>query len=168
MPDESKVMRWGLILAAAVIVLRIVLEQAGAPEKLSFFFGVAWLYFIFPILFALSIRAHNAASPFKSLLKNVLLFVLCTRLMVMITYMLAYIFSWKASRFAFPAGTVGENVSVWAGIFFHSLAQSAYLDCDGDHPGYDHRLHHAPAEAQRLLACSRSAMRINRDSKNIC
>ena len=121
MPDESKVMRWGLILAAAVIVLRIVLEQAGAPEKLSFFFGVAWLFFIFPVLFALSIRVHNVASPFKSLLKNVLLFVLCTRLMVMITYMLAYIFSWKASRFAFPAGTVGENVSVWAGMFFIPL-----------------------------------------------
>ena len=64
----------GLILAAAVIVLRIVLEQAGAPEKLSFFCGVAWLYFVFPILFALSIRSHNAAGPFKSLLKDVLLF----------------------------------------------------------------------------------------------
>jgi hypothetical protein len=121
MPDESKVMRLGLILAAVVIVLRIVLEQAGAPEKLSFFCGVAWLFFIFPVLFALSIRAHNVASPFKSLLKDVLLFVLCTRVMVMITYMLAYIFSWKASRFAFPAGTVGENVSVWAGMLFIPL-----------------------------------------------
>ena len=121
MPDESKVMRWGLILAAVVIVLRIALEQAGAPEKLSFFCGVAWLFFIFPVLFALSIRAHNVAGPFKSLLKDVFLFVLCTRVMVMITYMLAYVFSWKASRFAFPAGTVGENVSVWAGMFFIPL-----------------------------------------------
>jgi hypothetical protein len=121
MPDESKVMRWGLTLAAAVIVLRIVLEQAGAPEKLSFFFGVAWLYFAFPILFALSIRAHNAAGPFKRLLKDVLLFVLCTRLMVMITYMLAYVLSWKPNRFAYPGGTVGENVSVWSGIVFIPL-----------------------------------------------
>ena len=121
MPDESKVMRWGLILAAAVIVLRIVLEQAGASEKVAFFCGVSWLFFVFPVLFALSIRAHNVAGPFKSLLKDVLLFVLCARVMVMITYMLAYIFSWKPSRFAFPAGTVGENVSVWAGIFFIPL-----------------------------------------------
>ena len=121
MPDESKVMRWGLVLAAAVIVLRIVLEQAGASEKVTFFCGVSWLFFVFPVLFALSIRAHNVAGAFKSLLKDVLLFVLCARVMVMITYMLAYIFSWKPSRFAFPAGTVGENVSVWAGIFFIPL-----------------------------------------------
>jgi hypothetical protein len=121
MPDESKIMRWGLLLAAAVIVLRIVLEQAGAHEKLSFFCGVAWLYFAFPILFALSIRSHNAAGPFKSLLKDVLLFVLCTRVMVMITYVLAYVYSWKPSRFAYPGGTVGENVSVWTGILFIPL-----------------------------------------------
>jgi len=121
MPDESKVMRWGLILAAAVIVLRIMLEQAGASEKLSFFCGVAWLYFAFPVLFALSIRAHNVAGPFKRLLKDVLLFALCTRVMVMITYMLAYVFSWKPIRFAYPGGTVGENVGVWDGIFFIPL-----------------------------------------------
>jgi hypothetical protein len=121
MTNESKVMRWGLILAAAVIVLRIALEQLGASEKLTSFFGVAWLYFVFPVLFALSIRAHNTAGPYKSLLKDVLLFALCTRVMVMITYMLAYVFSWKPIRFAHPGGTVGENVGVWAGIFFIPL-----------------------------------------------
>jgi len=79
------------------------------------------LFFIFPVLFALGIRSHNVTGPFKRLLKDIFLFVLCTRVMVMITYMLAYVFSWKASRFAFPAGTVGENVSVWAGMFFIPL-----------------------------------------------
>lgn len=121
MPDESKVMRWGLAFAAAIMVLRIVLEQAGAPEKLSFICGVAWLYFVLPVLFALSIRAHNAASPFKSLLKDVFLFVLCTRVLVMVTYMLAYAFQWKPRRFAYPGGNVGENVGVWTGLFLIPL-----------------------------------------------
>jgi hypothetical protein len=121
MPDDSKWMRWGLILAVVIIVLRIVLEQAGASEKVSFVFGVAWLYALLPILFALGIRARNTVHPFKSLLKDILLFVICTRVMVMITYMLAYIFSWKPSRFAYPGGTVGENVGVWAGLLLIPL-----------------------------------------------
>lgn len=121
MPDDSKVMRWGLVLAAAMIAVRIALEQTGALETLSFIFGVAWLYFILPVLFALGIRARNAAGPFKSLLKNVVLFALCTRVMVMITYMLAYVFGWKQSRFAYPGGTVGDNVGLWEGLLWIPL-----------------------------------------------
>ena len=41
--------------------------------------------------------------------------------MVMFTYMLAYIFSWKAPRFAYPGGTVGQNVSVLSGILIIPL-----------------------------------------------
>ena len=41
--------------------------------------------------------------------------------MVMITYMLAYAFHWKARRFAYPGGTVGENVNLWSGIFIIPL-----------------------------------------------
>ena len=119
--DDSKVMRWGIWIAAAIIVVRIVLEQAGVPDSINNIFGVAWLYFIFPVLFALGIRARNAASPYKSLLKDVLLFVILTRVMVMITYMLAYLFSWKAGRFAYPGGNVGGNVGIWTGIFLIPL-----------------------------------------------
>jgi hypothetical protein len=121
MPDDSKVMKWGFVLAAVIIVLRIVLEQTGAPEKVSFVFGVAWLYFLLPVLFALGVRARNAASPYKSLLKDVFLFVLYTRVMVMVTYMLAYAFRWKPGRFAYPAGNVGENVSVLTGLLLIPL-----------------------------------------------
>ncbi|HTY63836.1 MAG TPA: hypothetical protein VMG30_16430 [Acidobacteriota bacterium] len=116
MTDDSKIIRWGVILAAVILVVRIVLEQAGAPEKVCFFFGVAWLYFVFPVLFALAIRARNAVHPFKSLLKDLVLFALYTRAMVMVTYMLAYIFRWKPHRFAYPGGNVGENVGVWTGL----------------------------------------------------
>jgi hypothetical protein len=121
MPDDSKVLRWGATVAAIIIVVRIALEQAGVTDAVNNVFSVAWLYFIMPVLFALGIRARNAIHPFRNLLKDVLLFALYTRLMVMVTYMLAYVFHWSPSRFRYPAGTVGKNVSVWEGILFIPL-----------------------------------------------
>ena len=118
MPDDSKLMKWGVLIAAGIIIIRIFLEQVGAPEGLAFLLGVAWLYFILPVLFALCIRAKNAASPFSRLFKDVVLFAVYTRLMVMATYMLAYVFSWPAQRFAYPGGNVGGNVGFWTGILF--------------------------------------------------
>jgi hypothetical protein len=121
MSNDSKIMRWGVIIAAAIIVLRIILEQIGSPERIYNVFGVAWLYFILPILFAIAIRMQNSARPYLRLLKDIVLFAIYTRAMVMITYMLAYVFSWQARRFAYPGGTVGEHVSVWSGILLIPL-----------------------------------------------
>jgi hypothetical protein len=121
MSNDSKVMRWGVIVAAAIIVFRIILEQSGSPERINNVFGVAWMYFILPILFAIAIRAQNDARPYLRLLKDIVFFAVYTRAMVMVTYMLAYIFSWKAPRFAYPGGTVGEHVSVWSGILLVPL-----------------------------------------------
>jgi hypothetical protein len=121
MSNDSKIMRWGVIIAAAIIVIRIILEQLGSPDRINSVLGVAWLYFILPVLFAIGIRAQNDAKPYLRLLKDVVLFSAYTRVMVMITYMLAYIFSWKSPRFAYPGGTVGENVSVWNGMLLIPL-----------------------------------------------
>lgn len=121
MPDHSYIMRRSVALAAAIIVARIVLEQAGAPGKVSFIFGVAWLYFLMPVVFALGIRAQNAAKPFAALLKRIMLFALYTRIMVMVTYMLAYAFGWRQDRFIYPQGNVGENVGIWTGLFYIPL-----------------------------------------------
>jgi hypothetical protein len=92
-------MKIGLVVAAAIVVLRIILEQAGAPEAVNNIFGVAWLYFLMPILFANAIAASDHPRPYKALLKDVLLFGVFTRLMVMVTYMLAYALRWSAPRF---------------------------------------------------------------------
>jgi len=117
MSDDSKIMRWGTIIAAITIVVRIVLEQAGASEMINNIFGVAWLYLILPVLFALGIRARDYASPYRTLLKDTLLFAVYTRVMVLFTYMLAYIFKWSAPRFALErGGNVGENVGAWTGL----------------------------------------------------
>jgi hypothetical protein len=119
--DDSKVMRWGVLIAAAIIIVRIVLEQTGVPDSICLIFGVAWLYFIFPVLFAVGIRVRKDASPYKRLFKDIFLFLIYTRVMVMVTYMLAYVFSWSAQRFAYPGGNVGENVSVLSGILLLPL-----------------------------------------------
>ncbi len=115
--DEGKIMRAGLIIAAAIIVLRIVAEQFGAPEMFDNILGVVWLYFLIPVCFALKITARGAASPYKVLFKDVLLFAVYTRVMVMVSYMLAYVFHWQAPRFSMRmGGNVGDNVGALNGL----------------------------------------------------
>jgi len=122
MPDDKKLLKTGLIVAALIIVLRIILEQTGAPETMSFIFGVAWLYFIMPVFFALAIRAHGSESPYRKLLKDVVLFAAYTRIMVAVTYMLAWHFKWTPARFsANQGGTVGENVPPFQGLLLVPL-----------------------------------------------
>jgi hypothetical protein len=113
----GNLMKIGVILAAVIIVLRIILEQFGAPEWINNIFGVAWLYFVFPVLFALRSVAGGKPSPFMSLVKNVALFALYTRVMVMVTYMAAYYFQWRAPRFSDAmGGNVGASISPLTGL----------------------------------------------------
>ncbi|RMD97195.1 MAG: hypothetical protein D6814_09975 [Calditrichaeota bacterium] len=115
-------LKWPLIIAVGLIVIRIVLEQLGAPEVVNNIFGVAWLYFLVPIYFAIQIRQHAEAGPVKSLLIHVSLFAVYTRLMVMVTYMLAYVFKWSAPRFHLQqGGVVGEGVTPLQGLLLIPL-----------------------------------------------
>jgi hypothetical protein len=113
----GSLMKAGILAAACIIVVRIVLEQVGAPESVNNIFGVAWLYLIFPVLFALRIAASGEPGPFKALLKTLLLFGVYTRLMVMATYMLAYLLKWQAPRFSTKmGGNVGPDVGAFQGL----------------------------------------------------
>ncbi len=126
MPDGQKVMKVGLIIAVIAIVLRIVLEQAGAPGTINNIFGVAWLYFILPVFFALHITSTGRSAPFKTLLKNVFVFAVYTRIMVMVTYMLAYQLRWEAPRFSTGmGGNVGNNVSPLNGFLLIPVRNAA-------------------------------------------
>jgi hypothetical protein len=110
-------MKAGVLVAACIIVVRIILEQFGAPESVNNIFGVAWLYLVFPVLFALRIAASGEAGPFKALFKALLLFGVYTRLMVMASYMLAFLFQWQAPRFSLKmGGNVGPDVSALQGL----------------------------------------------------
>ena len=93
-----------LILAVVIIVVRIGLEQVGAPGTITFIFGVTWLHLLVPLYLGFRIAAAGGSSPFKDLFLAVFFFTLYTRLMVMATYMLAYSLGWSASRFSVEGG----------------------------------------------------------------
>ena len=117
MSDDRKAMKTGVLIAAIVIVLRIVLEQAGAPEGINNIFGVSWLYLILPVFFALGIRERECARPYGVLLKDVFLYAVYTRIMVMITYMLAYFLRWSPPRFEVSrGGNVGDHIGAGRGL----------------------------------------------------
>ena len=90
-----------LILAALILVVRILLEENGVGSGVTFILGVNWLYFLVPIYFALKIRGDH---PFKDLFKQVLIYGVLTRLMIMVCYILAYQFNWGATRFSVAGG----------------------------------------------------------------
>ena len=117
--DETKIMKVGLIVATLIMVIRIAIEQAGAPFMVTSIFGVVWLYFILPVLFALAIRKHGRSRPYGRLLKDVVLFAVYTRVMVALTYVLAYYLQWTTPRFsAAQGGTVGPEIEMWQALLF--------------------------------------------------
>jgi hypothetical protein len=115
-----------LIIAAAVVVLRVVLEQLGSPDSVNQIFGVAWLYFVIPVYLAFRISGAGVTKPYLALLKNLLLFIICTRLIILPTYWLAYAFQWGAGRFTPEhSGNVAEGVSPFAGYLGIPLQNGA-------------------------------------------
>jgi hypothetical protein len=62
---------------------------------------------VVPVFFGLSIAGSGASRPYRALLNDVLLFGVYTRLMVMVTYMLASVLRWPAPRFSTKLGDIG-------------------------------------------------------------
>ncbi len=93
-----------LIVVAVIIVARLALEGVGAPEMITTIVGVTWLHFLVPIYLGVRIAGAGGSNPFKDLFKAVFFFTLYTRLMVMVTYMLAYALGWSATRFSVEGG----------------------------------------------------------------
>ncbi len=112
-----------LLLAAAVILLRVLAEQVGAPESVNKIFGVTWLFFFVPIYFALRIAATHDQQPYKTLFLKTALYVALVRLMLIPVYWLAYTFSWSAQRFASDqGGVVGDGIAPSTGYLFIPFA----------------------------------------------
>ncbi len=112
MTDIRALIKVPLIIAAIIIIARIILEQVGAPPWLNQVFGVTWLYLIIPFYFAVKIATSGAAKPFVTLLKTLAVFVLLSRILIALTYMIAFAFSWSAPRFLVEnGGVVGEGVT---------------------------------------------------------
>ncbi|KAA3613854.1 MAG: hypothetical protein DWQ05_16395 [Calditrichaeota bacterium] len=109
-----EIVKLPLLIAFAVIVLRLILEFYGAPETVNKIFGVAWLHLIMPIYLAFKIVEHDFEKPFVVLVKTILLFSIPVRFAVALTYSLAHYFKWAIPRFAM---VTGENVTPLSGYF---------------------------------------------------
>lgn len=106
-------LKWPLIIAAILVVGRIIIEQAGGPGWLANLFSVVILYVIIaPLFFAFRIANSGIEGPYRTLLKKTALFAALARSMVIPTYWLAYHFQWTAPRFSVAqGGNVGPNIS---------------------------------------------------------
>ena len=106
-------LKWPLIIAAIFVVVRVALEQAGAPEWLNSLFSVVALYIlIVPLYFSVRIANSGVDRPYRTLLKKTALYTALARSMVIPAYWLAYHYQWPAPRFSVPqGGNVGPNVT---------------------------------------------------------
>jgi hypothetical protein len=110
----KEILKWPLIVAAVVVVLRVVVERAGAPAFVSNALSVVILHTLLaPLYFAMQLSRTKYPHPYLTLIKLILIYVLCTRVMVLPTYWLARIFNWPESRFA---GLAGPDVSPLVGF----------------------------------------------------
>src|SRR5262249_36682913 len=123
----KQLLKWPLIVAAVVVVLRIVLEQSGAPDSVSTIFSVVILYvLIAPLYFGSQIATRNVPRAYVALLKTTALFTALARTMVIPTYWLAYIFQWPQGRFSVgQGGVVGPGVTPMRGYVLIPLAAAA-------------------------------------------
>ena len=117
-------LKWPLIIAAVIIVLRIVLEQAGAPDTINNLFSVVILYvFIAPLYFAYRIANSGEPKAYRMLLKTTALFTALARAIVIPTYWLAYMYHWPQPRFSVAqGGNVGPDVGPLMGYLGIPLA----------------------------------------------
>jgi len=118
------ILKWPLIIAAVVVVLRVVVEQAGAPNIVANFLSVVALpFFIGPVYFAIRIAKSGIPHPYTTLFKLVTLYVVLTRAMVLPTYWLARLYEWPQPRFY---GLAGPDVTPFTGYIAIPLATAAF------------------------------------------
>ena len=109
--DTGNRLKWPLIVAATLVVLRIALEQLGSPDSINNLLGVAWLHLLAPFYLAYRIQSTGSDRPFRALFKDLSLYTLYTRLMVLVTYWMAYLWQWQSPRFLLAGGgNVGEGI----------------------------------------------------------
>ncbi len=118
------ILKWPLIVAAVVVILRVVAERAGAPPVVSNTLSVAVLHTLLgPLYFALQVGLAGKPRPYLTLIQLIAIYAICTRAMVLPTYWLARIFEWPEPRFA---GLAGPNVTPFAGFIAVPLITAAF------------------------------------------
>ena len=95
------ILKWPLIVTAIIVVLRVIVERAGAPAFVSNMLSVAALTTVLgPLYFALQIGLARKPHPYLMLIQLTLIYAVCARAMVLPTYWAARMFNWTEARFA--------------------------------------------------------------------
>jgi len=95
------ILKWPLIVAAIVVVLRVIVERSGAPAAVSNMLSVAALTTVLgPLYFALQVGLAGKPHPNSMLIRLIFIYALCARAMVLPTYWAARMFNWTEPRFA--------------------------------------------------------------------
>ncbi len=127
MNSNTGILKWPLIIAAVVVVLRVVLERAGAPETINNVLSVVVLHtLIVPVWVAVQLSRRKSDRPYATLFKLILLYVVLTRLMILPTYWAGRIFEWTQSRFD---GLWGPDVGPIQGFVAVPLVTAAIWIC---------------------------------------
>ena len=102
-----------LIIAAILVVGRVLLERAGAPETINNLLSVVVFYvLVVPLYFAFRIAKTGVPHQYSTLLRSTALFTALARAMVIQTYWLAYAYQWPQARFSTAAGgNVGPGIT---------------------------------------------------------
>jgi hypothetical protein len=119
-----------LIIAAILVVGRVLFERAGAPETINNLVSVAVFYvLVVPLYFAFRIAKTGVPHPYGTLLKSTALFTVLARLMVTPTYWLAYAYQWPQARFSTAAGgNVGPGVTpLWGYVLIPIAAAVVWI-----------------------------------------
>jgi hypothetical protein len=120
----SALLKWPLIVAAIVVVLRVVVERAGAPDSIANWLSVAALHTVLvPLYFAIQIVRQGIPRPYGTFLKSITVYVVLVRLMVIPTYWLARIYEWTQPRFY---GLWGPDVDPFYGYITLPFQTAAF------------------------------------------
>src|SRR5436190_20232169 len=101
MKSESGILKWPLIIAAIIVVVRVIFERMGVPETVNNLLSIAAMHtVIVPVYIAIQLGRRNAERPFFSLFLQIAVYAVLTRLMILPTYWAGRIFHWTNNRFA--------------------------------------------------------------------
>jgi hypothetical protein len=116
------ILKLPLVLAVVVIVLRIIVERAGAPENISNLFSAVALHTVLvPVYLAIRLAGSDVPRPYLTLLRLILTYVVITRAILLVVYWLARIFRWQQGRF----GGLSDS-SPLMGFFVIPFATAAF------------------------------------------
>jgi hypothetical protein len=117
------ILKWPLLITVVVVVLRVVLERAGAPDSVSNVLSVAVLHtLLVPIYIAVRLGKSGDARPYLSLFKLIAIYAVIARIMILPTYWAARVFEWTNPRFG---GLWGPDVDAFTGFVGVPLGTAA-------------------------------------------